>query len=263
MKDEKKFSFENDLLRLPGQSATDELNEIIDSKVDGHLFMIAASVMLILFTWVVHFEKVEPNPYVVTLTALILILVSSLKLRKYKRDIINLKQGIKGERYVGQILEGLRADGYQVFHDIVAESFNLDHVIIGPAGIFVIETKTWGNKAEIGSAKYDGKTLYLNNHPVPRNPIMQSLGSARWLSDTLRKSTGTQFRVKPLIALPSKFIKSEVNKVLEKEGVYMLNPKNIKAFLGAKKDSEILSAEQISQVSFHLSRIIASTVSKN
>jgi hypothetical protein len=54
----------------------------------------------------------------------------------------NLRLGLEGERTVGHALEELRVYGYQVFHDIPGNKFNIDHVIAGPAGIFTIETKT-------------------------------------------------------------------------------------------------------------------------
>jgi hypothetical protein len=53
-----------------------------------------------------------------------------------------LRQGIEGEKAVGQFLERLREQRYQVFHDLVGDGFNVDHVLIGPAGVFTIETKT-------------------------------------------------------------------------------------------------------------------------
>ncbi|MBU1055794.1 MAG: NERD domain-containing protein [Proteobacteria bacterium] len=31
--------------------------------------------------------------------------------------------------------------GYKVYHDFPAEKFNIDHIIIGPAGVYAVETK--------------------------------------------------------------------------------------------------------------------------
>ncbi|MBP6881433.1 MAG: NERD domain-containing protein [Candidatus Pacebacteria bacterium] len=259
MKSQKKnLSFEKDLLRLPGQSVSEELDELIDSKVNDYLFVIFASVLLILFSWISYFQEIKPNPYLMTFVGLVIGSFSGYKVLKLRKDVHNLKQGIKGERYVGQTLEELRADGYRIFQDVLGDGFNIDHVLIGPAGIFVVETKTWGNSASIKNASYDGRTLRLNNHPVPKNPIFQVQSSARWLSEVLQKSIGTRWFVKPIIALPSKFIEPIVNQVLENEGVYMLNPKNIRSFLASYSGPNSLSEEQINQISFHLSRLIAS-----
>jgi hypothetical protein len=63
-------------------------------------------------------------------------------LHRRRNDLL----GYLGERAVAEYLEPLRAEGFRVFHDVPAEgrrkSFNIDHVLIGPTGVSVIETKT-------------------------------------------------------------------------------------------------------------------------
>ena len=54
------------------------------------------------------------------------------------------------ERAVGQTLEALRRKGYRVFHDLIGEGFNLDHVIISEHGVFSVETKTYSKPAKGG-----------------------------------------------------------------------------------------------------------------
>jgi len=50
-------------------------------------------------------------------------------------------QGARGEEDVGRALEAL-GDGWAVFHDIDTGRGNIDHVVIGPAGLFTVETKS-------------------------------------------------------------------------------------------------------------------------
>lgn len=51
--------------------------------------------------------------------------------------------GAEGERLTGRVLDKL--DGYVVLHDrrISGSRANIDHVAIGPGGVFVIETKRY------------------------------------------------------------------------------------------------------------------------
>lgn len=49
--------------------------------------------------------------------------------------------GWEGELATGEQLNRLYAQGYDVFHDIDGGGFNIDHVAVGPAGVFAIETK--------------------------------------------------------------------------------------------------------------------------
>ena len=105
-----------------------------------------------------------------------------IRLRSRFRD---LRQGEEGERAVGQFLERLRETGYQVFHDVIGFNANIDHVLIGSAGIFTIETKTW-SKPLRGDARvpFDGERVWVGGHEPDRNPVVQaratgSIGSSR------------------------------------------------------------------------------------
>jgi len=51
-------------------------------------------------------------------------------------------QGARGEERVGAVLAGLEADGWQAIHDVSLGRGNVDHVLVGPGGIFAIETKS-------------------------------------------------------------------------------------------------------------------------
>ena len=58
-------------------------------------------------------------------------------------------RGERGERHVADVLEELRSNGYRPIHDIVGDGFNVDHVLVGPGGVFAIETKFRSGKGEI------------------------------------------------------------------------------------------------------------------
>ena len=56
-------------------------------------------------------------------------------------------RGAKGEEDVGAILDGLVERGWLPIHDVCIERGNADHIVVGPAGIFTVETKS----ASVGS----------------------------------------------------------------------------------------------------------------
>jgi len=60
------------------------------------------------------------------------------------------QSGGKAERELGEALERLREEGFGVLHDrrIPRSRANIDHLVIGPAGVFVIDTKRWAGKIE-------------------------------------------------------------------------------------------------------------------
>ncbi len=51
-------------------------------------------------------------------------------------------QGARGEESVGGVLEGLAAEGWLTIHDVSLGRGNVDHIVVGPGGIFTIETKS-------------------------------------------------------------------------------------------------------------------------
>jgi hypothetical protein len=75
-----------------------------------------------------------------------------------------IRQGYEGERYVGEELSRLIGLGFEVYHDVPFEGYNIDHVLVGSRGVFIVETKTFSKPVgEAGKAAYrvqfDGKVL--------------------------------------------------------------------------------------------------------
>lgn len=62
--------------------------------------------------------------------------------RVYSRRFDSWLQGAEGEESVGRALEALEPQGWYAVHDISLGRGNVDHVAIGPGGIFAIETKS-------------------------------------------------------------------------------------------------------------------------
>lgn len=51
-------------------------------------------------------------------------------------------RGASGEELVGGVLEELPGPHWRVLHDVVLGRGNVDHVVIGPPGVFAVETKS-------------------------------------------------------------------------------------------------------------------------
>jgi hypothetical protein len=59
--------------------------------------------------------------------------------------------GAQGELRTARLLEPLEGEGFRVLHDrkIPGSRANIDHIVIGPPGIFVVETKSLGGALQI------------------------------------------------------------------------------------------------------------------
>ncbi len=59
------------------------------------------------------------------------------------------KRGAEGEQQTAEALKALPRDGYVVFHDLRLGKLraNIDHVVVGRTGVFVLDTKNWTKRA--------------------------------------------------------------------------------------------------------------------
>jgi hypothetical protein len=96
------------------------------------------------------------------------------------------QRGAHGERRTARLLERLTRDGYVVFHDLAVpdSSANVDHLVIGPSGVSVIDSKQWSGSVHQGS---DG--LVWHNHY--RYRLDRTLETVRWEAETLGRRLGT------------------------------------------------------------------------
>ncbi len=138
-----------------------------------------------------------------------------------------------------------------MFHDVIGGAFNVDHVLIGPAGIFTVETKT--HSKPIGDARivFDGEAIRIGGFELDRDPVIQAKAQASWLRELLTESTGRKFDVKSAIVFSGWFVDYTGPK---ERTVWVLNPKALPSFLD--HEPARLSLEDIKLTTFHLSRFV-------
>ncbi len=94
-------------------------------------------------------------------------------------------KGARGEESVAVLLAALPR-GFHVFHDFICGSAgSIDHVAVGPNGIFVIETKCWA-----GEVTFEQGNILVNGSSPTRPPLLQAHVSARALARFLADRVG-------------------------------------------------------------------------
>lgn len=64
--------------------------------------------------------------------------------------------GADGEEQVADALTGLEQLGWVVLHDVAwpgRPRANLDHVLVGPGGVLVVDTKNWSGTVAVDAAR--------------------------------------------------------------------------------------------------------------
>jgi hypothetical protein len=250
--DDTRSPLKDNALRNPGQSCEERRRELFDSKLELPIVAASASVVLAGLEFWRSYANTPPAPWIYASFALITVAFLALRIRKYLPEMRNLKLGAEGEKAVGQYLERLRSQGYEIFHDIPASGFNVDHVIIGPTGVYAIETKTW-RKPKRGDSRitFDGATLLKGGFALDRDPVVQARAQATWLVRVLAEGTGRTYFVKPVVLFPGWFVENTKGTF---DQVWVLEPKALPGFL--EREPHRLEADQVRLASYHLSRYI-------
>jgi hypothetical protein len=94
------------------------------------------------------------------------------------------QRGAAGERHTARLLDRLTRDGFVIFHDLAVPGSpaNVDHLVIGPTGVFVIDSKQW-----TGSVHQSADGLAWHNH----YRLDRTLEAVRWEAETIGGLLGT------------------------------------------------------------------------
>lgn len=142
------------------------------------------------------------------------------KLKNLREKLRRVRLGFDGERYVAEELNRLMERGYRVFHDFVVDwhpgegrTSNIDHVLVGPEGVFAVETKT-RSKPKGRFKPGETPTVYVEKHSLRfegevarEDAVEQAKRGARELETWLEASGQGKVRVRPLVVIPGWYVK--------------------------------------------------------
>jgi hypothetical protein len=238
-------------LRFPGQSVEEEREKLLSDVVEQWFYQAFFFVLFAALEWYRYYMDMKPSPWLFSGFAMLMATFGAWRIGRVLPQLRNLRLARDGERVVGQFLERLRERGYQVFHDLVGEGFNVDHVLIGPGGVFTVETKTW-SKPLRGAAeiRFDGDRITVGDREPDRDPVAQAKAQANWIRELLQESTGKRTVVRSVVVFPGWYI-SRTNGA--HKDVWVLEPKALPAFL--EKEPARLNETDIRLFAYHVSRL--------
>ncbi|HEX5592075.1 MAG TPA: nuclease-related domain-containing protein [Solirubrobacterales bacterium] len=155
----------------------------------------------------------------------------------FKRDYDSWAQGAVGEEVVGGILEGLAAEGWHVIHDVSFGRGNIDHIVVGPGGIYTIETKSRAGKVWL-------------EHLDPK-----MLAQAYAEKKTLETVTG--MKVEALLVFSQAYIVEKVP--AKRRGVTILPARSLQWFFSRRRP--IMTPEKAVEIHARLAFAVGQTTS--
>ena len=112
----------------------------------------------------------------------------------WRRGLLRVEsffKGARGEEAMAGMLARL-SDDWHIYHDFVAGKYHVDHVLVGPAGVFAVETKNWRDQVALESGE-----LIAGGHVPDHPPIAQATAEAKAVGAVLARAgwTGEVFPV--------------------------------------------------------------------
>ena len=131
-------------------------------------------------------------------------------------------RGATGEEQVGGLLDGLEGRDWHAIHDASLGNGNVDHILIGPAGVFTVETKSHPGPVRV--ARIHGATI----------------GQAQAQQRAIARVTG--LAVEPLIVYSRAWVDRPLAR---RKGVRVLPARMLPGYLDRRRAT--LSPEQVQQ----------------
>ena len=166
------------------------------------------------------------------------LLITMFAVSRYVLPLVDRHdRGAAGEEHVGGLLDELSGDGWNVIHDASFGYGNIDHIALGTAGVFTVETKSRQGPVRV-------RTIH--------GAILRQAQDQR---ETLERITGGQ--VEPLVV----FSRAWVDKPLaRRRGVRVLPARMLLAYL--RRHGQTLTPEQVEQARTRIVAALAESESQ-
>ncbi len=242
------------LLRSPGESLRARMEDAqwrIASLLAAGMLPLPAVLGIYFTSWVIG-SSAPSGDFSTLLAALGLVAQCWLGWRLWKvlARLRSLMLDHEAQLAVGQELAELGRSGYRIFHDFPMGNGeqNIDHVLVGPGGVFCVDTEgraTPARKAgtdEPWELTYDGRTLEFLGW-TETEPLLQAQRNADWLQTWLSGAVGKAIAVQPVLALPGWFVRRA-----GEDGIPVLAGGEIQGWFASRPKSALMSPELIQQV---------------
>ena len=207
------------LIRIPAFGLQQEIQDLQINLIASMLMGVLVVCLPFAINSIQAHITVGKFPWLFALTSIIGLTYCGYKTWKNFSKLTKLRLGHTAEIATANELIGLQALGYQIFHDIQADGFNIDHLAIGKNGVFAIETKGRHKRHkdhtqpnQNGSKGFqlfykDGRLHFPSWIEI--KPLEQAERQAKWVSQWLTKATGQPVFASPVLVFPGWYVTSQ------------------------------------------------------
>jgi Nuclease-related domain len=185
------------LFRFVEQCFREEIERLSEKGLIPFLLFSFAFWMVCAIAWTQKFAGENPDPWFWTFLSLIVTAYGGFQVFRLRPGFRNFPLSDRGEEKVAAVLDRLRWAGFVAFHHLSNSGLNVDHVVVGPAGIYAIETKTRSGSGSI--VHRSDRELVFAGRIVDGRSLRQAQNSARAVHRLLEKCLDQSYSVKPVL----------------------------------------------------------------
>ncbi len=221
-------------------------NKIISYK--SITIVVIGLFFIIIFYILEHFFELASYKGLLVIVLIIIPLVLLLNFigNKSLLKSFNYSQGKRGEENIWYVLKKLPNE-YCVFQDIKMRRGNVDFVVLGPTGLFVVEVKS-----HHGEVEFDGQELTNNGKRFEKDFLKQAKGEALQISNFLKNKLQQDVFIQSIVVF-SNYVKIHfgMNKI---NGVYVIQKNYLQKLITV--GSQRFSKEEILEIKDKLKTLV-------
>lgn len=256
--DKRRDPLTTELRALPGASLHKQLNAAWEKFFEQYLGVVLVAIgctqVILIRHLTVDLSALNLLDYGLIGVVLVTSALFARKAWRLPAQRRKLRDGLRAEISSAQEIVNTLSEHFYILHDIQGNGFNIDHVVISPAGVFAVETKS-RRKPPAGSgqpsAEFDGTRIRFTDWEETA-PVAQAERQALWLRQFLKRETGADFPVRGVVSLPGWFV--TFTPTAYTSAVRVINPKMCKSIFLPNKPP-LLNAERVQQAHATIGKI--------
>lgn len=125
---------------------------------------------------------------------------------RLEKKRIDYRKGATGEALVGYILAWL-PDNYTVINGLkpTRRSGDIDHIVVGPTGVYAIDTKNWKGVIEADSKR----ELLRNGRPTGKNDAQKLFDLTMFIKNKVKSLAGSELFIHAVLVFPCAWVKTK------------------------------------------------------
>lgn len=172
-----------------------------------------------------------------------------LKNRQNDKEVHDLDAGSKGEAKVARLLAESLDNTHYLFNDLLLRNgfraAQIDHLVIGPQGVFVIETKNWRGCIE-GNGQDAIWTQHKREGEAPvrlKSPVAQVQRQAGVIAQILRGAKNPPAAVIPVVA----FAMGSTELRVDSHDVPVIRASDLGAVISGRRSAQPCAASDVDE----------------